>query len=790
MLRNYIKIAWRNLWKNKMTTALSLFGLILGVCCFMLLGTYILNELRYDRFNVKADRIVAVNYNYKSPSDEEAQHTRYTPTAVVPIAIREFHEVEDATRIHNYDSREIEVNNKHFTEKNMILSDASLLNIFSFIFLSGNPETALRDPNSVIITQAIAAKYFEDKSALGESILINDKIWNITGVVEDNLPYSSVQFDLLGSYASSKRSKSEVWHSANDYSYVLLKKPEQLTQLQQKFNSYIKKQFEEDFKAGFTMWLDFVPLKEVHLSSSASGSLKTYLYILGAIAVLLLIIAGINFTNLMTAKSTERLREIGVRKVLGAMRKSLITQFLAEAAVVTFLAISVGTALAIMLIPSFNKITGLNISLVSWDISYFILTLVILFISTTALAGLWPALVLSRFRPVTALKNDTASLGTAAALRKFLIIFQFSVSILFIIGTLVAKEQLSFIREADTGFNRSGIVVLDASNINNDKYESFKNELLASQNIDQVSASSHSPVDMNGGYSISVNGQESGMSITAAPVDKDFINILGIKIIAGDNFNATDKKLVQTLREEREYAFMLNKTAVDALGFTPEEAVGKSVNLNGREGFIKGVLQDFNFVSLHEDIQPVVLFPEYDWYAKILIKTKAASAQDLSAIQKVWKDFYPDRAMSYSFLDTEYDTLYKAEQRTSTILSIFSAITIVVSCLGLFGLSYFMASQRKKEIGIRKVLGASIAELTYMLSIYFLKLVIVALCLAIPMAWYITKVWLQDFAYKITFPYELYVMSGLIAVGIAMLTVSFQAIKAALANPVKSLRTE
>ena len=790
MFRNYIKIAWRSLRKNTLTSSLSLAGLVVGVISFLLLGTYILNELRYDRFNEKADRIVYVNYSYKSPSDAEATISRYTPTAVAPVAKREFFEVEDAVRVYKYDRREVEIDGKNFTERNMILADASILNIFSFDFVNGNSKSALNKPNAVIITQTTATRYFGAQPALGKSVVINDNIWEVTGVIEDNLPYSSLQFDLLGSYQSSKHAEREIWNSANDNSYLLLKDAQQRTQVEQKFNAFVQKEFEEDFQAGFKMHFDFVPLQEDHLSAEASGNLKTYLFILGALAVLLLTIAAINFTNLMTAKSVERLREIGVRKVMGAPRKSLIAQFLTEAGVIIVLAIMIGTLGALALLPTFNNLTGLNISLASWDWSYFVITLVVLLCSTTLLAGGWPALILSRFKPATALKNNTSSLSKSGSIRKLLIVFQFTVSVVFIIGTLVAKRQLDYIKNTDTGLDRSNVVVVDANGMSQQTVESFKNALLASQSISNVTTSSHTPVDMQGGYSMQVNGQESGISITAAPVDKDYVTTLDMRVIAGSNFNETDKMQVKVASEERTYAFMLNETAVNKLGFTPEEAIGKAVNLNGRAGYVKGVLQDFNFVSLHQKITPVALFVEYDWSAKVLIKVQGNTAQSLSEIQQVWKAFKPDSAITYSFLDQDYQNLYESEQRTAKILNVFAAITILVSCLGLFGLSVFMAAQRKKEIGIRKVLGASIAQITYLLSISFLKLIVIALCVAMPLAWYITTTWLQDFAYKISDPYELYFLAGGIAITIALLTLSIQAIKAAIANPVKSLRTE
>ncbi|RXG31963.1 ABC transporter permease [Leeuwenhoekiella marinoflava] len=791
MLRNYIKIAWRSLLKNKITTTVSLFGLILGVACFMLLGTYILNELRYDRFNEKADRIVYVNYNYKSPSDKEATHTNLTPTAVVPVAKRMFSEVENAVRIYSY-NRELQVGTKNFTEKNMVLADEALFDIFSFHFIAGNADNALDNPFDMVITQTTAQKYFGKSEVVGNTILVNEQPYNITGVIEDHPLYSTLQFDIVGSYSSSARATNERWNSANDQSFLLLKSPDKLAAVQEQYNAYIKEEFRSDFEQGYETWLDFVPLSELHLTDTASGNIKTYLYILGAIALLLLIISCVNFTNLMTAKSSDRLREIGVRKVFGAKRQSLIFQFITEAAIVCFIAITSAVALAYLLIPVFNAVTGLNIGVSSWNFTYFSLTITILFLATTLLSGSWPALVLSKFKPVDALQKRGASLGGSASLRKFLIIFQFTISIAFIIATLVAREQLQYIRETDTGFDRSQVVILDVSNIKAEKIEALKAELMRGQHIENVTASASSPVDIRGGYSLQVDGKMNGnaMSVTAAPVDKDFIKTLDLTLLEGQNFNETDKKQVQLVDNERTYAFMLNEKAVAQLGLKAKEAIGQKVNLNGRHGTIKGVLKDFNFASLHEAITPVVLFTEYDLFDKLLIKTAGNTSESLTAINTIWKSFYPNRSFEYHFLDDEYNELYKTEQRTTTILNILSSLTILVSCLGLFGLAVFAAAQRKKEIGIRKVLGASIPQLTALLSLHFLKLVLIALLLAAPLAWYATSIWLQDFAYKITMPYELYLFSGIAAVAIAGLTVSFQAIKAAIANPVKSLRTE
>lgn len=758
MLKNYIKTAWRSLQRNKVTAFISVFGLMVGVACFFLLATYILNELRYDRFHEKADRIVFINYNYKSPSDAEAMHVAVTPTAVVPVSKREFSEVENGVRLVEYKNKVIDVGDQAFTEKKLWLADDAFFTIFSYHFLEGNPVSALKNPNSLVINQSIAKKYFGEEPALGKIVKIDSTGWQITGVIEDAPPYSSIKFDIMGSYNTLERSKTEKWNSANDVSFLLLKKPGTQNQVQQKLNAHVARQFPQEVKAGYKMWFELEPLARVHLYSKAAAQGNiTYLYILGGVALLLLVIACINFTNLFTAKSADRAKEIGVRKVLGAERKTLFFQFITESAIVTFAAMGAGLLLSYLVFPVFNRITELELSLATWNASYLVGILLILFIVITFLSGAWPALVISGFRPVLALKPGGTTRGNSGGLRKFLVVFQFTISIIFIIATLVAQKQLHFIQHTDTGINRSQVVVLDAGNMPQQQLDALKAELLKSRSVKSVTASYDSPVNIQGGYSLSVAGREdnNALSITAIPVDKDFVSALELKIIQGSNFTYADEQQVKVSDyEKRNYAFMLNQTAVKTLGFTPQEAVGKKVSLNGRNGEIKAVLEDFNFASLHQLITPVVLFNEYDYFGKILIKTSGDNMEEsLSNIENTWKSFYPNKPFEYHFLDDEYNELYKTEQRTASVLSIFSVITILVSCMGLFGLAVFMAGQRTKEVGIRKVLGASVAQVTALLSKDFLKLVIIAVLIASPIAWYAMHKWLQDFAYKINMPY-------------------------------------
>ncbi len=795
MIKNYFKIAWRSLSRSKTISIISIAGLALGIACFLLLDTYILNELRYDRFHLKADQIMRVNYSYKTADDPEPVNTEVTPTAVVPVFKRAFSEIEDGVRVYDYAYKPVSIQfkDKNFNEKSFLLADASFFKIFSFNFLSGNPATALSNPNNVVITASTSKKYFGEENPLGKTLNIDSKPWQISGVIADVPPYSQLKFDFLGSYSTLEDSKTEKWNSANDVSYFLLKSAGQQQSLQNKINAYVKNQFADDFKSGRKTWFELEPLKQVHLySKAATGNIK-YIYILSAISILLLLIACINFINLITAKSSERAHEIGVRKVLGAERKQVFLQFIAESGIVTMIAILIGLVIARLALPYFNLFTGLSLSIKTWNGGWLISTLGILFLLITFIAGTWPALVLSAFQPVKVLKGAINRSSSGGNLRKSLVVFQFTISIAFIIATLIAGRQLYFIQHINTGIDRSQVLVLDAG-ISNEKLEPLKNELLKISSVKSVTASYDSPVNVKGGYTL--NAQEKSpdfsLSITAIPVDQDFISALGIKILQGSNFTNMDVLQVLTKDDEkRRYAFMLNKTAVAAMGWTPEQAIGKQVNLNGRKGEVKAVLEDFNFASLHQKIAPIIVFAEYNWFSKILIKVSEKDVKNsITGAEKAWKSVFKKTPFQYHFLDQEYEELYKTEQRTAGILNIFSVITILISCLGLFGLAVFMAEQRTKEIGIRKVLGASITNIVALLSVDFLKLVVFAFIIAAPFSWLFMNKWLQDFAYKINISWWIFALAGLLAIVIALATVSFQAVKAALANPVKSLRSE
>ncbi|GGG81082.1 ABC transporter permease [Parapedobacter pyrenivorans] len=798
MIKNYLKIAWRNLWKNKTTASISIVGLAVGITCFILLGTYLLNELRFDRFHRYADRIALVTAGYKSPDDAEMRYMGVTPTAVGPTLSNQFPEVEKATRIYNRGTLTVRHGDQLLNENNIIYADSAFFEILTYPFVAGDPHTVLNQPQSVVLTVPMAKKYFGDENPVGQSILIDEKPWQVTGVVQPPPAYTQLSFSAVLAYTTLERSRNLIWHSANDITLLLLKSPIDFGPLQQQVDALVQQQFAESIKSGgYYYQLNIEKLTEVHLYSKAAGTGNiAYLYILGGIAIGLLLIACINFTNLVTAQSAERAQEIGVKKVLGAERGLLFRQFLFESAFAVFLAIILGLALALFALPLFNRYVGMDISMVHWNDIRFYVGIATLFILISLVAGGWPAFVLSAFKPVTVLKGKITNTRSGWKLRKGLVVFQFCISILFVVCTVIAGSQLHYIQTKDTGLNRSQVVVLDGSSLPVKTIETFKNELLGKTGIQGVTASYDSPVNVKGGYTImGADGKESNfaLSVTAIPVEKDFVPVFDIQLLTGSNL--TDADIARSNLDDdntREYAFIINELAAQTMGWSAEEAIGKWINMNGREGRVKAVAANFNFASLHEEVKPIVLFPEYNWFGKLFIKTAdgASITHTLRTIESTWKAVNPNKPFDFHFLDQEYEALYKQEAQTASVLNIFSLITVLVAAMGLFGLAAFTAQQRVKEIGIRKVLGASVIGIVRMLSADFVKLVFIAAIIASPIAWWMMNTWLADFAYRIQIEWWMFGLAALFALVVALLTVSSQAIKAAVANPVDSLRDE
>lgn len=799
MIKNYLKIAYRNLIKHRTNSAVSIVGLSIGIACFLLLATYIFHELRYDDFQENKDRIARVNLMYQSGGGE-AVNVAMTPTGLGPVFSREFEEIEKAVRIYFMSGNvPVKYQDKVLNERGLFFTDSTFFQVFSFPFVVGDPKTALSQPNTIVLDQTTAKKYFGSENPIGKTVELNGKYnLQVTGVVADVPSYSSIKFHGLASYSTLPRSRSEAFDSANEYTYLLLKPQASWTSLQRKIDRYVKDHLNDaqnpDSKLGFNL----EKFSRIHLYSEVSAGLESpgnhrYVKILSVVAILILLIACINFVNLVTARSVVRAREVGVRKALGAERSQVFGQYLYECGIITLTSMIVGFVIATLAFPSLSNLTSTRLNLGVWPGASLPVFAVAVFIIVTILAGLYPAAVLSRFEPIKVLKGNMFSPKGGNRLRSFLVVFQFSVSVLFIVGTLVANQQMNYIRNKKLGVDPSQIVVLDlGTGIPSQKIASIKQALLSNASVKSVSASYDTPLNIQGGYSISAADKPEGfeMSITAIPVEKDFVKTLGMKLVVGEDFSDADilKANVDSFAL-REYPFILNESAAKALGWKPQEAIGKMVNMNGRRGPVKAVAEDFHFRSLHEKIGPIAMIPEYDYFGKLLVKTSGTEASE-NVIKNLWTANFPGMPLELHFLNEEFDTMYQAENRVSSLLTIFSGITILITCLGLFALIAFIVQQRTKEIGIRKVLGATATNVVVLLSQEFVKLTLIALVIASPLAWYVMNEWLGGFAYRINIGWWVFALTAIISLAVAFFTVGFQTFKASLANPVKSLKSE
>ncbi|MCW3462193.1 ABC transporter permease [Chitinophaga nivalis] len=791
--KNYLKTARRNLLKRKLYTVINVSGLAIGITCFILLALYLHNEWTYDTFHANAAQLYRIRVDY-GEKDQPVVHTAMNPGALGP-AIKDFPDVKMMSRVYAKENVVVKYGDNIVNEKRFMYADAAFFQMFSFPLLHGDPATVLKNPGTVVLSEEMARKYFGTTDVIGKIIRINNnKDLQITGVAVNSPANTHLKFNFAASF--STLTNVDNWDAPNYYTYVLLGNNATPAGLHRSMADLIKSQMPE----GGGATLDFVPepVTGIHLHSIAGSSIETggdirYNYILAIVAVLLLLVACINFMNLATARSAERGREIGVRKALGAERSQLFGQFISESALVTALAIILGIFLAWAFLPAFNNLAGTSLRMGSMQGYRLYLLLAVVFVGTTLLAGTYPALFLSALRPVQILKGKIA-ISTGGKMRKTLVIFQFATSIFFIICTLVVQRQLHYIQHKKLGQDRSHILVLDGKNMDYKSLATLKNRLLQESGVQEVSASYDSPVNIEGGYTIGkIAGKPAdfGMSITAIPVEKDYLKTMGIPLAAGEVLTDADIQDILPERENQEHHFYLNEAAVKQLGWTTDMAVGKRLAMNGRNGSIKGVMKDFHFASMKEKIAPIIVFPEYNWFGEILVKIRGDHQQEvITGIEKVWKNYYPSIPFGYHFMDEEFNGIYQTEYRISAILTTFSSVIIMISCLGLLGLAAFTAQQRTREIGIRKVMGATVGSIVALLSKDYIKLVVIALCMAAPVAWYAMHYWLEGFAYHAVLPVWSFPVAGLTAILIALVTVGVQSITAARMDPVKSLRTE
>jgi putative ABC transport system permease protein len=798
MIKNYCKTAWRNLVKNKIFSFVNIAGLTIGLTCCLLIALYIQHELSFDKFEAKGNRIARVIMQYSFNGSSESNEGNYTSVRVAAVFPKTFPEVESAIKMTEY-NRVVRYDDKMFDEKNFMYADSSFFDIFSFRLLSGNIHDALSAPYDVILTESTAKKYFGNSDPVNKTLHVgnDNNLYHVTGVMQDCPSNSQIQFDLLASFSSLgiTADYTDTYWDANYTTYLLLRNKNAIGPLQAKLPAFMKKEMEGK---GATVNFRLEPFNKIHLYSPYNSFVPnnsiTYIYILAAVALLILIIACFTYVNLSTARSLERAREVGVRKVIGALKNQLFWQFISESVLISLMAVLLSLFLSALLLPSFNNLSSQQLQAQALFSLPFILFSISVAIIISFLAGIYPALILTKFQPVKVLKGAFRNTASGQLLRKSLIVFQFAISVFLIVSTFIVQQQLYFIQHIKLGYDRDHVVVLpiDDKMVNN--LAVIKQQFRQNTDVLSVSACSNTPVQGGGGFSMrsALMPADKQMAVFADRVDEDYVTTVGLQMIAGRNFTSQDIKDASNDDYQKNiYHFVLNESAAKQLGWTAHEAPGKKMFLgNERPGIVAGVVKDFHFESLHTPIKPFVLFPEA-WKRQLLVKVSGAHLQQtISHLESSWKTLVPYRPFEFHFLDEDYNKLYSSEIRLGTIMDLFAGIAIVLACLGLFGLSAYTVQQRFKEIGIRKVLGGSVSNIVITLSRDFILLTCIAILIAIPAAWWASAKWLQSFSYRTSVTWNVFVIAALATVLLAIITVSFQAIKAAIANPVKSLRTE
>ena len=811
MLRNYLKIAYRNLLRSKAFSAINIVGLSFGLATCLIIGLFILDELSFDRFHEKADRIVRVTFRANMSGNKINESNVMPPTA--KTLQRDYPEVLEATRLRQGRAFILAKDDKVFKENGVAFVDSNFLQVFTFPLVKGNPKTALFRPNTLVISEKMAQKYFGDEDPIGKTLKSKnyDELLQVTGVMAEWPTHSHFHFDFLIAMAGLDEAKVDSWMQSEFYTYLVLPEGYDYQKLQAKLPRVVEKYMGPEVKQAFGMnyaefrqkgnelGLQLQPLTDIHLHSDfdydlgPSGDVR-YVYIFGAIALFMLLIACINFMNLSTAGASKRAREVGIRKVMGSEKSTLVGQFLLESIMLTAVALVLAVGLVWLALPFFNNLADKNLTLSFTAMPWLLPGLLLLGLVVGILAGSYPAFFLSSFKPISVLKGGSnagrfASGRRSIGLRGTLVVVQFCISIILIVGTTVVYQQLQFIQNVKLGYDKEQVLVLQGTYRLGQNEQLFRKQLMQDSRVVDATVSGYVPAGPTFNNNFMVYGDDKVNEFTKGiryDVDENYIPTLGMTMAAGRNFSSefgTDSS-----------AIILNETAAREMGWG-KDAIGHTVTRPNNDGTkatyrVIGVVKDFNFKSLHERITPLMMTLGHNGGA-ILAKVKTRDLPALiTSVEKQWKALVADEPLEYSFLEENFNATYRAEQKTGQILGLFAGLTIFVACLGLFGLATFTAEQRTKEIGVRKVLGASVTSVVALLSKDFLKLVAISIVIASPMAWYAMQFWLQDFAYKIDISWWVFALAGLLAVVIALLTVSFQSVKAALMNPVESLRSE
>lgn len=808
MFKNYLKTAIRNLWRYKGFAFINILGLAIGIIGCLAIALFVWDEKQFDKFIPEGENIYRL-YDQRSENNTTTYAAPVAP-AYASFLKRQYPEVSVSARILMSDDKFLmEYGEKKGYEKKGWYVDSNFFQVLPVKFLHGNINNALQEPTTIVISENLAQRYFGNANPVGKTLLIDKQSMTVKGVFAELPSRFHLSFEYLMSMAGAgiEKERMENWGWHQFYTYVKLKPGTNVQQLQDKFQAYMKKEILPKETAEGSGFLPFFqPLKDIHLKSTgfiydnAVRGNESYVKALSIIALLVLVIACFNFINLATARSFRRAKEIGVRKVVGADRKQLIIQFIGETILLSVLSMLIATAATFFIIPLLNEFTGKSIEFNPFSNPVLALLILATGMVIGMLAGIYPALVLSGFQPIKVLKNmKLVGSGSASWLRHALVVIQFSLSVLLIVSTIIVFKQTKYLNTKDLGFNKDQVVffqVRDSLVSNSNTLETFKSELRSNPNIVSVTSGYGLPGDLFAGETVvlpSKEGKEFHCNNFLG--DHDYVKTLGLKIIAGRDFS-------REMSTDVSQAFLINETAVKEWGFgTPEKAIGQAIHWDEwepvdttepvKKGKIIGVVKDFHYKNLREKVTPTViqLYPQITYTIAAKIKT-ADVKSTLAFINNKWSQFVPAYPLDYKFVDESYGAMNKSEEKLSDLLWIFTIMAIFIGCMGLFGLAAFSAEQRTKEIGIRKVLGANVFNIMSLLSKNFLLLVVISSFIAFPVAWWAMNNWLNDFPYRVIISWWIFGIAMIAALLIAMITVSFQSIKAATTNPVKSLRTE
>lgn len=795
MIKIYFKTARRNLRKNKMYSVINITGLAIGLACCLAIGLFVADEFSYDRFHKNYENIYRVVETQKQA--DGIYNVAVTPGPLAAALSKDFPEVNEATRIGNMNGL-LTLDQKAIETNHIVTADSAFFSLFSFPLVLGNINKIFLRPDEVLLSETMAERFFgadwRRKEILGQPLQLNNKHTVIlTGVIQNAPDRSGIQFDALlpFSYEEKNNKRAHAWNSNNYFTYLHLRPGTNIAAFQRKIRSHLQR-----YSSEVSSTLVLQPLRDIYLKSSfdfktdwGKRSDIVYVRIFITVGLIVLLIAIVNFINLSTARASERAREVGLRKAIGAGRSSLVTQFLGESFLMTGIAVITALVLLYSLLPLLNSLSGKNIT-VPFQEPFFWIAVTGFTVLVGFLSGLYPAFYLSSFRPIRVLKG-IFDVRSGRTFRQSLVVGQFVLSIVLVIGTFIIYRQLDFVQNKNLGFDKSQLLYVRLKGDVKDKGRLFKHDLQNLPGVEKVAATSATLVDVTSStIGIEWQGQvpKDNFLIYQMTVDADLLPATGMSLMSGRNFS---EKIVSDTSQVNA-AYLVNEAAVKRMGYTASSAIGKKIKLWGTDGEIIGVVKDFHFRSLKTSIEPFIFcfWPDRN-YSSLFVKTSPGVVQStLREVDKLYKQYESKYPISYGFVDQDLERLYHAEQRTGKIILYFSILTILVSCLGLFGLATFTTGQRIKEIGIRKVLGASVTGIVTLLSKDFLKLVILAFVIASPIAWYVMNRWLRDFAYQVDIKWWIFMIAGSMAIVIAFMTISFQAIKSATANPVKSLRTE